>query len=52
MESNHRYYARRAVEEATAAARAVTPQARARHQELAEGFRRQAEAHAQIIQRA
>ena len=52
MEPNHRYYARRAVEEASAAARAVTPQARERHRELAEGFKRQAEAHAQVAQSA
>jgi uncharacterized membrane protein len=42
MESNQRYYARRAMEEAQAAARAVTPEARARRQALAESFARQA----------
>jgi hypothetical protein len=38
MESNERYYARRAVEELRAAARAVTPEARARRRALAEAF--------------
>jgi hypothetical protein len=38
MESNERYYARRAVEEMRAASRAVTPEARARRQLLAEMF--------------
>jgi hypothetical protein len=38
MESNERYYARRAVEELRAAARAVTPEARARRHALAEAF--------------
>ena len=38
MESNHRYWARRAVEEHRAAARAVTPEARARRRALAEAF--------------
>jgi hypothetical protein len=37
-ESNERYYARRAVEELRAAARAVTPEARARRRALAESF--------------
>ncbi|HEX8062491.1 MAG TPA: hypothetical protein VF535_04680 [Allosphingosinicella sp.] len=39
MESNERYYARRAVEELRALERAVTPEARARRLALAEAFR-------------
>lgn len=42
MESNERYYARRAVEELRAADRAVTPAAKARHRELAEAFQAKA----------
>lgn len=42
MESKERYYARRAVEELRAAARAITPAARARRRALAESFMRQA----------
>jgi hypothetical protein len=42
MESNERYYARRAVEELRAAARAVTPEARERRRALAEAFMRRA----------
>lgn len=38
MESNERYYARRAVEELQALERAVTPAARARRLALAEAF--------------
>ena len=38
MESNQRYYYRRAVEERMAAQRAVTEQARAWHAKLAEDF--------------
>ncbi|HEU5482260.1 MAG TPA: hypothetical protein VFU80_04095 [Sphingomicrobium sp.] len=38
MESNERYYRRRAVEERMAAQRAVTEQARAWHSKLAEDF--------------
>ena len=38
MESNERYYSRRAVEELRAAARAVTPEGRARRRALAEAF--------------
>jgi hypothetical protein len=38
MESNERYYARRAGEEARAADRALTPVAKARHRELAVAF--------------
>jgi hypothetical protein len=35
MESDHRYYWRRAAEEIAAASRAITPAARQRHQQLA-----------------
>jgi hypothetical protein len=38
MESNQRYFARRASEELRAAARAITPEARARRRALAESF--------------
>ncbi len=38
MESNERYYSRRAVEELRAVARAITPEARARRRALAEAF--------------
>jgi hypothetical protein len=38
MESNQRYYARRASEELRAAARALTPEGRARRRALAEAF--------------
>jgi hypothetical protein len=38
VESNERYYRRRAVEERMAAQRAVTEQARAWHAKLAEDF--------------
>ena len=42
MESNERYYARRAVEELRAAARAITPEAQARRRALAEMFSQKA----------
>lgn len=38
MESNQRYYSRRAIEERMAARRAVTEAARAWHSKLAEDF--------------
>jgi vacuolar-type H+-ATPase subunit H len=38
MESNGRYWARRAIEELRAEARALTPEARARRRALAEAF--------------
>ena len=38
MESDQRYYSRRAAEEQMRAARAVTPEARERHSELASLF--------------
>lgn len=43
MESNRLYYSRRAVQEHRAAARAMTPQARAWHSQLAEDFSRKAQ---------
>ena len=42
MESNLRFYMRRAAEERTAAIRAVTPQAREWHHKLAQDFARRA----------
>jgi hypothetical protein len=42
MESNQRYYRRRAVEERLAAQRAMTEQARAWHAKLAEDFAQRA----------
>ncbi len=42
MESNLRYYMRRAAEERTAAHRAVTPQAREWHAKLAQDFAQRA----------
>jgi hypothetical protein len=44
MESNERYYRRRAVEERIAAQRAITEQARAWHSKLAEDFAERAAA--------
>jgi hypothetical protein len=38
LESNQRYFARRATEELRAAARAVTPEGQARRRALAEAF--------------
>lgn len=43
MESDHRYYARRAAEEERRAAHAITPAARQRHRELAQLFAHKAE---------
>lgn len=43
MESNNRYYRRRAAEERTAAQRAITEQARAWHAKLAQDFAERAE---------
>ncbi|HVM38420.1 MAG TPA: hypothetical protein VM265_08545 [Sphingomicrobium sp.] len=42
MESNQRYYRRRAIEERLAAQRAMTEQARAWHAKLAEDFAQRA----------
>lgn len=44
MESDQRYYMRRAAEERTAAIRSVTPQARERHSQLAQEFAARAQA--------
>ena len=44
MESDMRYYLRRAAEERTAAIRSVTPQARERHSQLAQEFAARAQA--------
>ncbi len=52
MESNQRYYYRRAVQETMAAARALTPEAREWHRELAEGFTRKAQEQAQLAHAA
>ena len=43
MESDHRYYARRAAQEKMAAARAMTTRAREWHTQLAEDFSRKAQ---------
>ena len=43
MESNERYYSRRAVEELRAADRAITPEAKARRRALAEMFSEKAQ---------
>jgi uncharacterized membrane protein len=43
MESDHRYYLRRAAEEKRAAQRAITAEARERHRELATLFSSKAE---------
>lgn len=43
MESNERYYRRRAIEERMAAQRAMTEQARAWHSKLAEDFAQRAQ---------
>ena len=44
MESDLRYYFRRAAEERTAAIRSVTPEARERHHRLAQEFAARAQA--------
>lgn len=49
MESNYRYYVRRAAQEAGRAARAITQEARERHLLLAEGFSRKAEENAGLL---
>ena len=46
MESNQRFYRRRAIEERMAAQRAMTEAARAWHSKLAEDFADRAESHA------
>jgi hypothetical protein len=50
MESNLRYYSRRAYEEQMAATRAITPQAQEWHRQLAEGFRQKVQEHQVQIQ--
>ena len=42
MESNQRFYLRRAAEERTAALRSITPQAREWHSKLAQDFAQRA----------
>lgn len=43
MESDHRYYSRRAAQETMAAARAVTADAKAWHSQLADDFMKRAQ---------
>lgn len=43
MESDYRYYARRAVQEKMAASRAISARAKAWHHQLAEDFMRRAQ---------
>ena len=52
MESDLRYYMRRAAEERTAAIRSVTPQARERHAQLAHEFASRAQACAPVAMTA
>ena len=52
MESNQRYYARRAAEETWRAAHAITPEARERHRELASLFQTKAETRSQAEPRS
>ncbi len=49
MESNQRFYMRRAAEERTAARRAVTEQAREWHHKLAQDFAERASASLAIV---
>ena len=51
MESDHRYYSRRAAEERRRAAYAVTDEARERHKELAALFARKAEQRSHVEER-
>lgn len=48
LESNYRFYLRRAAQERVRAVRAITDEARARHEELAMRFAERAEDHRQI----
>jgi len=48
MESDHRYYSRRALEESQRARKAVTNAARDRHLELASMFSLKAERHVEM----
>lgn len=50
MESDYRYYCRRAAEEERRAAHSVTPEARQRHHELASLFASKAAGHAGVRQ--
>ena len=50
MESNSLYYSRRAVQESRAAARALTPQAREWHSQLAADFARRAQEFANFVE--
>ena len=49
MESNERYYRRRAIEERMLAQRAITEQARVRHAKLAEDFAERAASYSTAI---
>lgn len=49
MESNERYYRRRAIEERMAAQRAMTDQARAWHAKLAEDFALRAQSSTSVV---
>jgi hypothetical protein len=49
MESNARYYRRRAIEERLAAQRAVTEQARQWHAKLAQDFAQRAECSGNLV---
>lgn len=49
MESNARYYRRRAIEERMAAQRAVTEQARAWHAKLAQDFAQRANGSGNLV---
>ena len=49
MESNERYYRRRAFEERMASQRAITEQARAWHAKLAEDFAQRASGDSQLV---
>jgi hypothetical protein len=51
MESNERYYARRAVEEMRGADRALTPEGKARRRALAEAFLEKCQAEQKLSSR-
>ena len=52
MESNERYYARRASEELRAADRALTPEGKARRRALAEAFQQKVQMERMLASRA
>lgn len=52
MESNERYYARRAAEELRGAERALTPEGKARRRALAEAFQQKCQAERNLSSRA